>query len=99
MKCALSLLLTAALAPSRAQNLPDGKGKELVADYCSACHGLDSVTSQRADKDGWETIVAYMVSRGMTATNEEVATIVAYLAKAFPPAPAPAKPKAEGKQK
>lgn len=57
------------------------------------------MTSQRADKDGWETIVAYMVSRGMTATNEEVATIVAYLAKAFPPAPAPAKPKAEGKQK
>lgn len=99
MRLLISASLLAGLAPLAAQNLPEGKGKELVADYCSACHGLDPVTSQRADRDGWETIVAYMVSRGMTATNEEVATMIDYLAKAFPQAPAPAKPKPEGKER
>ena len=80
-----------------AQGLPEGKGKDLVASYCAACHGLDSVTSQKANKEGWETIVNYMVSRGLSATDEEIKTIVEYLAKSFPQAPAPVKP--AGKEK
>jgi len=82
-----------------AQELPEGKGKDLVASYCAACHGLESVTSQKANKEGWETIVNYMVSRGLSATNDELKTIVDYLAAAFPQAPVPVKPKAEGKGK
>ena len=78
----LALLVT---RPLDAQNnLPEGKGKELVASYCASCHGLDSVTAQKADKDGWETIVNYMVSRGMSASNEEVKAMIEYLAQAFP---------------
>lgn len=97
MRLARFWWLIAIIAPLTAQNLPEGKGKELVAKYCSACHGLEAVTSQRTDKEGWETIVAYMVSRGMTATNDEVAAMVEYLAQAFPPAPAQPKPVARGK--
>lgn len=87
---AAGLLLT---RPVGAQGLPEGKGKELVASYCAGCHALEHVTSQRANKEGWETIVNYMVSRGMSATDEEYKTIVEYLATAFPPAPAKGKGK------
>lgn len=72
------------LAPLGAQQLPDGKGKELVQSACSSCHGLESVVSHRADKEGWQNIVDYMLSRGMIATDEEVKTMVEYLAAAFP---------------
>lgn len=96
MKVFVLLLAAAVLVPVQAQGLPDGKGKDLVASYCAACHGLESVTSQKANKEGWETIVNYMVSRGLSASDEELNTIVDYLTASFPQAPAPAKPKPAG---
>lgn len=68
----------------QAQDLPPGKGKTLVENTCGSCHGLDVVVSQHATKDGWSSIVDYMVSRGATGTPEEISTIVDYLAKNFP---------------
>jgi competence ComEA-like helix-hairpin-helix protein len=44
------------------------------------------VVAQHATKDGWASIVDYMVSRGASGTPEEIATIVDYLAKNFPAA-------------
>lgn len=70
----------------QAQDLPAGKGKDLVENTCGSCHGLDVVVSQHATKDGWASIVDYMVSRGATGTPEEISTIVDYLAKNFPAA-------------
>jgi competence protein ComEA len=85
-------LLTSFLAISwtlvQAQDLPAGKGKDLVENTCGSCHGLDVVTAQHATKDGWASIVDYMVSRGATGTPEEISTIVDYLAKNFPAAAA-----------
>ena len=72
----------------QAQDLPAGKGKELVENTCGSCHGLDVVVAQHASKDGWASIVDYMVSRGATGTPAEIATIVDYLAKNFPAAAA-----------
>ncbi len=70
----------------QAQDLPAGKGKELVENTCGSCHGLDVVVAQHATKDGWSSIVDYMVSRGASGTPAEIATIVDYLAKNFPAA-------------
>jgi len=70
----------------QAQDLPAGKGKELVENSCGSCHGLDVVVAQHATKDGWASIVDYMVSRGATGTPDEIKTIVEYLAKNFPAA-------------
>jgi competence ComEA-like helix-hairpin-helix protein len=72
------------LAIAQAQDLPAGKGKELVENTCGSCHGLDVVVAQHATKDGWSSIVDYMVSRGATGTPDEIKTIVEYLAKNFP---------------
>ena len=82
----LIAFLAASLALVQAQDLPSGKGKDLVENACGSCHGLDVVVAQRATKDGWASIVDYMVSRGATGTPEELATIVDYLAKNFPAA-------------
>ena len=44
------------------------------------------IVAQHATKDGWASIVDYMVSRGATGTPAEIQTIVDYLAKSFPAA-------------
>ena len=66
-----------------AQDLPDGKGKDVVEQVCGACHGVDLVSSRRATKEGWGYIVDDMVSRGASATNEQIQTINEYLTKNF----------------
>jgi competence protein ComEA len=78
--------LALSLGIAQAQDLPAGKGKELVENTCGSCHGLDVVVSQHATHDGWSSIVDYMVSRGATGTPAEIQTIVDYLAKNFPAA-------------
>jgi hypothetical protein len=75
----------AALFALQAQDLPEGKGKDLLQMICADCHGLDVITSQRATKDGWASIVDSMVSRGANGTKEQLDTIIDYLAKNFGP--------------
>lgn len=82
----LVLLLAVSLMVAQAQDLPAGKGKDLVENTCGSCHGLDVVVSQHATHDGWASIVDYMVSRGATGTPAEISTIVDYLATNFPAA-------------
>jgi competence ComEA-like helix-hairpin-helix protein len=81
-------VLAMSLTVAEAQDMPAGKGKDLVENTCGSCHGLDVVVAQHATKDGWASIVDYMVSRGATGTPAEIATIVDYLAKNFPAAAA-----------
>src|SRR5580704_10334930 len=64
-----------------AQDLPEGKGKDVLESVCGACHGTDLVAARRATKEGWSYLVDDMVSRGASATNEQIATIIDYLAK------------------
>ena len=80
-------VLAISLTLAQAQDMPAGKGKELVENSCGSCHGLDVIVAQHATKDGWASIVDYMVSRGATGTPEEIQTIVDYLAKSFPALP------------
>jgi mono/diheme cytochrome c family protein len=74
-----------ALSLAQAQDLPAGKGKDLLEKICAECHGLDIIASQHATKDGWASIVDSMVGRGASGTKEELDTIVDYLAKNFGP--------------
>ena len=74
-----------AFSLAQAQDLPDGKGKDLLMKICADCHGLDIIVSQRATKDGWASIVDSMVGRGASGTKDELDTIIDYLAKNFGP--------------
>lgn len=82
------LAALAAVPLIQAQDLPEGKGKDLVQKLCTDCHGVDVIASQKATKDGWASIVDAMVVRGAGGTKEELNTVVEYLAKNFPQEPA-----------
>ena len=68
-----------------AQDLPEGKGKDLLQKICAECHGVDIIVSQTNTKDGWASVVDSMVARGAGGTKEELDTIVDYLAKNYAP--------------
>ncbi len=72
-------LALAANVPS----LPPGKGKAIVQRDCAGCHALKVVTSKRASKQQWSALVDQMVSRGADVPDEEIETVVEYLAKNF----------------
>ena len=74
-----ALLVLCAVA--NAQELPQGKGKELVEKICSVCHATDLVASTRATRKVWEGTVEEMYGRGATSTEAEKAQILDYLSK------------------
>ena len=81
-----TLLAPFLLVPSpRAQDLPDGPGKELVTKVCTVCHEVTRITSKKRTKAEWNDTVDKMAMRGAMATDEEFEMIVAYLAKNFGP--------------
>ncbi len=85
MKRVALLIPFVAASFASAQDLPAGKGKDLLEKICAECHGVDIIVSQKMDKDGWQGVVDSMVARGAGGTKEELDTIVDYLAKNFGP--------------
>ena len=45
------------------KDLPDGDGKDLVAEKCTSCHNLQRVVVKRSNKDDWEHTVQRMRTR------------------------------------
>jgi mono/diheme cytochrome c family protein len=73
--------------------LPDGKGKDVTQRVCSTCHGVNLFAEQRHTKEKWSSIIDTMASRGMDASDEDLATINDYLATNLAPKKdAPASP-------
>jgi competence protein ComEA len=68
----------------RAQDLPDGEGKQLVQKICTSCHGLDTALADGQSEQSWRKTVNTMISRGAEGTDEEFDLVVKYLAKNFP---------------
>jgi competence protein ComEA len=63
--------------------LPDGKGKDVVLKVCSDCHDAKTVASVRLTREGWSTTIADMVQRGAQGTDDELASVLDYLATNF----------------
>jgi virginiamycin B lyase len=58
--------------------LPDGKGKQILAAECFACHGFQSrMAATRRDADGWAQAV------GNHVDDQAAATIISYLNDTF----------------
>ncbi len=88
MKSAALIIPFLAFSLLQAQDLPAGKGKQLVEDTCGSCHGVDAVMAQKATREGWESIVGDMVSRGASGSEADFKTIIDYLATNFGTGPA-----------
>jgi len=79
-----TLLLAGFLVPAPAQDdLPAGKGKEILENTCTECHGLDKVLSQLRTERQWREIAVRTRSKGATMSDDELKTLVEYLAQNF----------------
>jgi len=67
----------------RATELPDGKGKQVVAAKCAGCHELDTVSAARHTREEWQNVVAAMMEKGATLTPGEIPAVVEYLSAHF----------------
>ncbi len=65
--------------------LPDGPGRDVVQRVCTGCHAADAFTTQGHDAAGWQTIIGQMQNLGMSASDEDLAVVRAYLARELPP--------------
>jgi cytochrome c5 len=88
---ALGLTFSAAFSSSRAairqQNLPAGKGVEVVREKCLTCHEADLITQQHLTRPGWVREVDKMIRWGAVVTDAEKEVMVDYLATNFGPRP------------
>jgi cytochrome c5 len=67
------------LPPAKPVALPDGPGKDLIADRCTLCHDLERLVAVKRQRPAWPIIVADMVVQGAPVTAEEAKTISDYL--------------------
>lgn len=65
-------------------SLPDGPGKQETEQLCQGCHDIAQSVSLRQDRNGWAATLIKMVGLGVQATDQELATILAYLSQHFP---------------
>jgi hypothetical protein len=75
--------------------LPEGPGRDTTKRVCSTCHSTNVWASQHHTRDEWSAVIDSMISKGLTASDDELAEINTYLAKSFPPLPkkdAPSEP-------
>jgi competence protein ComEA len=69
--------------PARADDFPEGQGKDALMKVCTSCHGLESIPHLKYSKKEWQALVYQMQDNGANATGEELDTIVNYLATNF----------------
>src|SRR5581483_11268511 len=68
-----------------AQDLPEGKGKDITERSCGACHEAGVVSKYRNSKDDWLSVVEDMKGRGADGSDDDFRVIVDYLAHFFGP--------------
>ncbi len=85
---ALFTMLFAFAAPALAQSPPQwppGAGSEIVSVACVQCHTPNIIMGMRKSSAGWRAHVYDMFIRGAQVRDDEVDTVVDYLATNFGP--------------
>jgi mono/diheme cytochrome c family protein len=65
--------------------LPPGAGREVVQRVCGSCHGIDTVTAVGRTPAQWSDIIGQMQNMGLSASDDDLATVHAYLSRQLPP--------------
>src|ERR1700676_3881084 len=76
-------------APTDETGLPEGPGRQLVAERCTSCHDLQRVVVKRSDPGNWAHTIGRMRTRMTVAgipdlTPAENTAVVNYLSDKFP---------------
>ena len=80
---------TVVCAGMASAQFPDLPGKDVAIRACSNCHEPERAASLHQTKDGWDATMSAMASRGMALSDTDYATVLNYLAAAFPADAAP----------
>jgi virginiamycin B lyase len=91
--------LSCALIPAWSQDLPEGKGKEIVTARCNSCHTLASRVGAGYTPEGWATVLRMMMNQGVAIPADQLPTLAEYLSKNFPEKGKPAGVVVEGSTK
>jgi cytochrome c2 len=86
-RLAIAVLIASASLSAQQQQLPAGKGADVLKARCISCHDADIITSQKLSLTGWTNSVSKMVRWGATITPEERDVLQPYLAQHFSPKP------------
>src|SRR5690348_15515098 len=79
--CLAALLL----APMAGVAQPPAGARETFLKVCGSCHPVETVTSQRRSRAGWQENITAMVGLGAKGTEDELAAILDYLAAQYGP--------------
>jgi cytochrome c5 len=63
--------------------LPDGAGKAIVLNKCTVCHDLKRVRQHFASPEDWADTLNAMQNEGLMISDEELITVLKYLARNF----------------
>jgi virginiamycin B lyase len=74
---------------ARAQDLPEGPGKDLVANTCNLCHDINRIKVGYTP-EGWRTVIRMMQNVGAPLQPDAWPIVTDYLIKNFPERPRPA---------
>jgi hypothetical protein len=56
--------------PAGGQELPEGKGKNLVAAHCNSCHPFYARLGAGYTAKGWRTVMRMMANHGISALHD-----------------------------
>jgi virginiamycin B lyase len=84
----IAAVLFCSAVPALSQELPEGKGKEMVAAQCNGCHPFRAGSGYTAR--GWNTVMRMMVNQGAPIPKDQIGTITEYLIRNFPEKAKPA---------
>lgn len=79
---AFTLLLLGTLV---ARCAPGTSGQDLVESECTRCHTLAPIEAETRSRAEWEDVVYEMIERGADLNEQEVETVVDYLAENYGP--------------
>ena len=79
--CLTLAIQAAPAAQSPPENLPEGRGREILEASCSDCHGLEEVVNLRGKltRDEWRAVVKTMTEYGALVEAKDVDVLVEYL--------------------
>src|SRR5689334_3043883 len=82
----LSCLFSASLV--KAQDFPDGPGKDTTLKACGGCHGADVILSMKQSRSAWAGTIDQMFNNGLNLSDAEYDSVLNYLTKYFGTEPA-----------
>jgi competence ComEA-like helix-hairpin-helix protein len=80
---AIAIVMGVACTASAQDPFPEGPGKDVTVRMCGTCHPSARGASVRLTREGWQNVIAKMVSLGAKGTDEELAAVLDYMVTHF----------------